>query len=339
MSSSVAAKIVSDVTPPRSRTRATGIALILFSLAALALVIWRWDTVRAIWQSDSNAEAAKDQRVAQLEQDLELNRGSLRQLEQRLSDNASAQRALREDVLGVGERAALLEDAVNRLAEPQVAAAQMLRLDEAELLLVMARQRLDLANDRSAAIHAYALANDVLSGLESPRFVSLRQTIAQELTALRALPEDPRDSAAGELDALEASLPLMTLQPFAVERSESTPKWRDLLGRLVQVRRSDAQRLLAPDEQDAGQIALRLELALARTALERRDEKAFRASLQRMDGWLKQLFPDSPVRNTRQQRLTELAAMPLSLDLPVLGSTLEQLRLLRASTPSARGTP
>lgn len=339
MSSSVAAKIVSEVTPPRSRTRAIGIVLVLLALAALALALWRWDAIRTLWQGPSIAEAAKDQRITQLQRDLDLTHSTLRQLEQRLSDNASAQRTLREDVLGVGERAALLEDAVNRLAEPQVAAAQMLRLDEAELLLVMARQRLDLANDRAAAVHAYTLANDVLAGLESPRFVSLRQTIAQELTALRALPEDPSDSAAGELDALEASLPLMTSQPFAVERSDTTPKWRDLLGRLVQVRRSDAQRLLAPDEQDAGQIALRLELALARTALERRDERAFRASLQRIAGWLTQLFPDSPVRNDRQQRLAALATQPLSLDLPVLGSTLEQLRLLRASTPSSRGTP
>lgn len=329
---------MSEIPFPRSRTRQFGIALLLLLVvAALAVVLWRGDLWRG-WRhaTDGDADA---QRVALLEQQLDGNRTAIRQLEQRLNDNASAQRVLREDVLGVGERAALLEDTVNRLAEPQIAAAQMLRLDEAELLLVMARQRLDLANDRIAAERAYALAAEVLAGLENPRFLSLRQTIGQELAALHAMPDDPRDAAAGELDALEASLELLIRQPLAVARSDPAPKWRDLLGRLVQVRRSDAQRLLAPDELDAGQIALRLELALARVALERRDERAFRATLVRIDGWLQRLFPESGTRQIRQERLATLARQPLALDLPVLGSTLQQLRLLRASVQAPRGAP
>lgn len=331
---------MSESPTPRSRTRRFGFALLsIVVLVVLALALWHWDTLRAAWLRPAVDPLAQQQRIALLEQQLDSNRSAIRQLEQRLTDNASAQRVLREDVLGVGERAALLEETVNRLAEPQIAAAQLLRLDEAELLLVTARQRLDLANDRSGAERAYALANEVLAGLENPRFLSLRQTIAQELAALRAMPGDPRDAAIGELDALDASLALLVQQPFAVERSESTPKWRELLGRLVQVRRSDAQRLLAPDEQDAGQIALGLELALARVALERRDEPAFRASLTRIDGWLQRLFPDSQTRRERQQRLLELAQQPLTLDLPVLGSTLEQLRLLRASVQATRGKP
>lgn len=327
---------MSEIPPPRSRARHVGIALILLFVVAALLAWWRGDMLLSAWHSSATIDAAS-QRVLLLEQQVDNQRSAIRQLEQRLSDNASAQRTLREDVLGVGERAALLEDTVNRLAEPQIAAAQMLRLDEAEMLLVMARQRLDLANDRSAAERAYALAADVLAGLDNPRFVSLRQTIGQELAALRAMPDDPRNAAAGELDALDASLGLLLQQPFAVERSESTPQWRELLGRLVQVRRSDAQRLLAPDEQDAGQIALRLELALARAALERRDETTFRASLTRIDGWLQRLFPDSSSRRARQERLATLSRLPLALDLPVLGSTLEQLRLLRASASSPRG--
>lgn len=329
---------MSEIPPPRSRARRIGIALILVITVLALLAWWRGDILPGGWRSAASIDAAA-QRLLVLEQQLDHQRSAIRQLEQRLSDNASAQRTLREDVLGVGERAALLEDTVNRLAEPQIAAVQLLRLDEAELLLVMARQRLDLANDRDAAERAYALAAEVLAGLDNPRFVSLRQTVGQELAALRAMPADPRDAAAGELDALDASLALLIEQPFAVERSETTPKWRDLLGRLVQVRRSDAQRLLAPDEQDAGQIALGLELALARAALERRDETAFRASLARIDGWLQRLFPDSITRRARQERLATLMHLPLALDLPVLGSTLEQLRLLRASLPAPRGAP
>src|SRR3546814_3609415 len=74
----------------------------------------------------------------------------LRQMGERIAANASAQRIIRDDLLGIGERAALLEDAVNRLADPEIASTQSLRLDEAELLLVMALERLDLEIGRAS---------------------------------------------------------------------------------------------------------------------------------------------------------------------------------------------
>src|SRR3546814_9222005 len=64
---------------------------------------------------------------------------------------------------------------------PEIASTQSLRLDEAELLLVMALERLDLANDRAAAERAYVLAEAIFSDVANPRFVSLKQTLAQEL--------------------------------------------------------------------------------------------------------------------------------------------------------------
>src|SRR3546814_16107059 len=85
---------------------------------------------------------------------------------------------------------------------PEIASTQSLRLDEAELLLVMALERLDLANDRAAAERAYVLAEAIFSDVANPRFVSLKQTLAQELAALRATPEDQRKRALAELDEI-----------------------------------------------------------------------------------------------------------------------------------------
>src|SRR3546814_73911 len=192
----------------------------------------------------------------------------LRQMGERIAANASAQRIIRDDLLGIGERAALLEDAVNRLADPEIASTQSLRLDEAELLLVMALERLDLANDRAAAERAYVLAEAIFSDVANPRFVSLKQTLAQELAALRATPEDPRKRALAELDALDAALDSLAVEPDHDANSTAQPRWRALLGQLVQVRHTDEQQLLASDERSLARTALNLELALARAALE-----------------------------------------------------------------------
>src|SRR3546814_16964724 len=107
---------------------------------------------------------------------------------------------------------------------PEIASTQSLRLDEAELLLVMALERLDLANDRAAAERAYVLAEAIFSDVANPRFVSLKQTLAQELAALRATPEDPRKRALAELDALDAPLDSLAVEPDTDANSPAQPR-------------------------------------------------------------------------------------------------------------------
>lgn len=325
-----------DATSPRSRS---GSAWLLtgFALAAAALAAWQFAPRLSTWWSDSAAQAEPsplDDRLAAIERELDGLRQSLRQLDRRVADNAATQRVLRDEVLGIGERAALLEESVARLTDPLPRGDHALRLDEAELLLALGLQRLQLAGDAAAALRAYALAEHALAGLDDPAYISLRQTLAQELAALRALPEDPRLRAAGELDALEAaldSLPLATPAP----QTEPSGIGR-LISRLIEVRPSGEADLLAPADRDLGLTALRLELALARGALERRDRSGFDAALTRILAWLPRLYPPSPARDERLQRLQALRGRALELDLPVLGSTLEQLRRQRDSRGTRR---
>jgi uroporphyrin-III C-methyltransferase len=72
-----------------------------------------------------------------------------------------------------------------------------------------------------------------------------------------------------------------------------------------------------------------LELTLARTAIERRDAPALRAALDRADAWLLRLWPASPQRRALRDALKALRGAPLTLDMPMLGSTLEQMRAQR----------
>src|SRR5690606_38610159 len=125
----------------------------------------------------------------------------------RIAQADATNRVLREEVLGIGQRAALLEDSVDRLAEPLQRGSAALRLDEVELLLSLGERRLLLAGDLAAAQRAYAMAADVLASIDDPSLLDLRQALQQERAELDALEADPKVLALRRLDAFAASLP------------------------------------------------------------------------------------------------------------------------------------
>ena len=170
----------------------------------------------------------------------------------------------------------------------------------------------------------------MLDGVDDPGYLTLRQTLVQERAALDALGADPVRVAAGRLDAFAASLKAQP-QQATVEESAREPWLQRLLSRFVDVRSSEGARLQSPSERAAGLDAMQIELTLARAALERRDAKAWRAALQRAEGWLPRLWPESAALRQRHHELQALRALPLDLALPVLGSTLEQLRSMRVA--------
>jgi uroporphyrin-3 C-methyltransferase len=319
---------------------------LLWGFAALlllaAVIVWKfWPAAAPVIHPDAPVDLspeALDARLLQAENSLGTLHRTQETLNQRLTDAGARTDLLRDEMLGVGQRAALLEDSVHELSSSKRDAAQSLRLDEAELLLTIAAQRLQLAGDMNGAIRATALADGVLSSLRDPALLNLRQTLAQELAAMRALPKDPRIDAAGELAALEAMLPQLAAGGPARHDTSEQPTGsglQRLLNALVQIRPSGEQDLLSPADRSAGEAALSLEIALARTALDRGDQTAFRASLQRMDSWLRRLYADGPLLRERRAHLHKLSTMPLTVDLPIAGSTLQQLRELQRSHSAA----
>ncbi len=314
-------------TPPTPRRSGWAWLLLLLVLTAAGGGAWYIGQQQAKRQRASEIEAA--QRLEALESRLDRLRGDVRGHSQRLQQADATNRVLRDELLGMNQRAALLEDNVAKLADANRQGAQALRLDEAELLLTLGQQRLQLAADLDGARRAYALAAGVLDGVDSPGFLNLRQTLAQERAALDALAADPRRTALQRLDALAAKLPDPATLPRASAPSANAPWWERVLARLVSVRRTDAPTVLASEDRNTGDIALQLELSLARTAIERRDAATLRAALERADTWLLRLWPASPQRRALHDELMTLRDAPLTLDIPTLGSTLEQMRAQR----------
>lgn len=320
-----------DPTQTPRRNRRGRFAMWLILLALLALAGWRgWEYWQRLEADRAAAAQADDAHWRGLEERVDALRRDQRAQAQRIAQADATNRVLRDEILGVGQRAALLEDSVDQLADPLRRGSEALRMDEAELLLSAGERRLRLDGDLAAARRAYAMAADVLEALDDPTLLDLRQALQQERAELEALGADPKVEALRRLEAFEQSLSRLDEAPADPVAAEA-PWWKRAFGRIVQVQPTDRSVTLAPGERRAGHAALLLELALARSAAERRDIDAWHAALERADGWLQRLWPRSARLDERRAALAALRDLELELALPALGSTVAQLRSARSA--------
>lgn len=312
--------------PPPRRSRAGGLLLFLLlalALAAVAALGWqRWQARQA--RLDAAAAAQRQALVERMDALSQRQRAQGQRLQQAEATN----RLLRDELLGIGQRAALLEDSVSKLADPDRHGAQALRLDEIELVLAIGQQRLRLDRDLDGARRALALAAPLLDGIQDPAYLSLRQTLAQERAALDALGPDPRARARTLLARVEAGL---EAAPRAATDAGSArlPWYRRVLDRLVRVQPSAGAGLRRGADRDAALAAAQVELSLARAAVERRDAAALAQALARIGDWQRRLLADSPALPAQAGLLATLRTLPLAAESPLAGSTLQQLRALR----------
>jgi len=310
--------------PPR-RSRAGSLLLLALVLLALAAAGgWAWQHWR---QAQARASAAADARQSAMAARLDALRAAQRAQAQRLQQAEATNRLLRDELLGIGQRAALLEDSVSRLADPDRHGAQALRLDELELLLAIGQQRLRLDDDVEGAHRALALAAPLLAGIDDPAYLSLRQTLVQEQAALEALGPDPRLRAATLLAGLERGL--QAPAPVLAAGDPQRPWYARLLDRVVTVQPTASAGLRAGTDREAAFAAAQVDIALARAAIERRDDIALGLALDRIGAWQRRLLAGSPMLAAQQRELATLRALALRHDSPLAGSSLQQLRALR----------
>jgi uroporphyrin-3 C-methyltransferase len=331
---------VTEAAPaPATPRRLPGALWVLLVIAALLAGLYGWKTWLSAPTRRDAAEvdlsaSALDERLLAVESAQESNRRTLAAQDQRLVDTRARTGLLRDEVLALTQRASLLEDSVREAAQGSRDGVAALRLDEVQLLLVIAQQRLTLSGDLAGAIRASELADGVLSTQKDPELVNLRQTLAEELAALRALPPSPRVAAAGELDALEAALPkLRGGDALGVGRAEAANEssLQRLFASLVQVRHTGGQDLLSPADRGAAETALALDISLARNALASGDQANFRRSLARIDAWLLRLYADGPLLRAERAKLAALRKLELGYAPAIAGATLRQLQELQTS--------
>lgn len=318
---------VSPAAPRRVRWRALIPALLVLVLIAGGWFGWRTWQQR---QQQAQLRAQEDARqIDALGQRMDTLRGDLRAQGRLLQDAAASNRVLRDEVLGLGQRNALLEETVARLDAKSRQGHQALRLDEAELALVLGAQRLHVAGDLEGARSAYTLAAGMLEGLDDPALLNLRQTLTAERAALDTLGPGPRAALMQQLQAVDAKIARLPREVAAANAPAHQPLWQRLLSPLLEIRPAGSQALIGDAQRREGEDALQLELTLARAALERSDVDGFHTALNRSAQWLTRLWPDSPALREVVAELESMRQAPLQPQSPLLDSTLRQLRALR----------
>jgi uroporphyrin-3 C-methyltransferase len=253
--------------------------------------------------------------------------------------------ALNETSLTLAEQVAHNSE---RLGKLPGAERQDWLLAEAEYLLRLANQRLELERDWDGAVSMLTAADNVLIETRNPRLDKVRAQIARELMALRAVPAVDRVGAIFRLQALQeqvTSLPWMPeklIPDVAVEEEprvleEQTWYWntwftvKDNITRMVRIRERDAPIAapLTPDQQYYLQQNMHLMLEQAQVALLREQTELYTHSLGRVQEWLDQylVMEDERTRAARAA-LAQLAAWDVSPERPDVTKSLILLQKL-----------
>lgn len=305
----------------------------ILPLAVAAVIVggagWGWTQWQAQQARAAQREADANVLVQGLAGSVEALRRDQRSTSQRVQDAAATNRVLRDEMLGLSQRNALLEENLARLADSTRHNAQALQLEEAELLLSQAGQRLAFADDVDGARRLYALAAAALEELPGGEYLNLRQALMQERNAVDALGQGPRAETQQRLARFANALGALPEQIVPAAGSAAPPWWQQLLAPFVTITPTAAQGPLTAAERSAAWDALQLELTLARAAVERGNQSEFEQSLDRVALWMPRLWPDSPGLRERRAELQQLRARVLRPPLPELGSTLQQLRAMR----------
>lgn len=302
--------------------------LLVVAVAAVGVALllgWRaWQNYQA---TQLQAAQAQQQRWDGTQQMLETLRRDQRLANERLQDAAATNRVLRDEMLGLSQRSALLEDTVQKLADPNRHGAQALRLDEVELLLrrPAAPEHRRRCRWRAARLCA---GQRRTQRHRRPRLSQSASGIGAGTRCAGASRAGPQAEAGKNLDALAAELQRLPEQT-AQASDAAQPWWQKALAPLVDIRPSRGDALLTGGDRHAARDAVQIEISLARAAAERGDAAGFAQSLRRVETWTTRLWPDSPQRRQLRARLRSLQQAPLRPRLPELGTTLLQLQAMR----------
>lgn len=329
---------------PAGRRRGAFWALLLLWLVLLggaaAAGWWGWQEIQALKQSSA-------ERVAALEQHLSDQRETTRSARRSASEAAGLAGSLEEALTTLDERVAAQSERLGELSDVVDAGRAQAHIVAVEQLLMAASERLQLGRDPGGARRALQLADRRLAALEDPRFFEVREVLASEMAALRAVETVDRTAMALELGALigragdwrllggvpDTSAPAL---PEQSESADSLPAWqralasvREALASVFVVRRADepVRPLMAPEQTGIVRSVLLLRLESVRAALLAGEAEAFDEALAAAVAWLEKRYARSDADVAAAvETLEAMRGHELAPDLPDISGSLARLR-------------
>ncbi len=326
-------------TPAAPRAARTGTGALAILVALVALILAGFATWRIVTLERGQGDAASalredvDRRLQAADRAADQRKRDLDSMRARIADTDTVNKGVREELLALGERSRHLEDAVANLAEQRLTGRDALALNEAEFLLQLAQERLELFHDAQAALAAYQLADSALAAAEDPVFAGVRQTISAEKQALEASRPLDTNATLGALERVRANL--ATLPPKKSTTQAAAPSRLEAL--LQQFVRISADDTTARRDVELTRTLAAIDLRAAEAALLARDPASYTAAVSRARTSIAGAFDDSaqPVKDNLAE-LDKLGSAPLAPAVPELGSALRELRNLRATRALAQ---
>jgi uroporphyrin-3 C-methyltransferase len=273
-------------------------------------------------------------------------RPNLRSLTERQDSLATTGTQLTERVSNMDEQLAQTTAAQGQLSSMIQGGRRTWILYEVEYLLLNANDRLLLEADVEGAVRALEAASQRLAVAADPQLLPVRARIAQELAALRAVPQPDVEAISLTLSSLAATASRMPLQSRAPENFSAAPdapvaapaegRWERFVQMMSRALRSLAiirhenrplEPLLPPGQEFFLYQNLQLKLENARLSALHRDTAGFRASVTAARGWLQEYFASNDPQVTAAiKALSSMEREELNWTLPDVTGSLNLLR-------------
>ena len=336
-------------TPGKPRLWPIWLVLILLVLLIGALAFGLWEQYRQ-QQSLQN----RYQQLSQQTSEIRESQSSLVESRQeRLNQLASRLEKQRETIDQQREKLNTQERQIEHNARSLLGLGKRTRTDwllaEAEYLLRLANQRLQMERDHRGALRILESADEILAETDEAGVYPVRQQLAKEMLALRTLEPVDRTGLYLQLEAamgMAAKLgsdELFTAdqtdtqgQPDAAAPTTTGDGWRgtwqrvlNTLNQMVVIRRLDepAQAMLSPQQSAQARLHLQLMFEQAAVALLQENQSTYRRALRRADGWLDQWYdPNNKRVETLHQLIDEVAEQRIRVTLPDISESLSLLK-------------
>lgn len=223
-------------------------------------------------------------------------------------------------------------------------------LAEVEYLLRLANQRVAMEDDVAGAVALFESADEIISEAQGVVAFDLRQSIANDVAALRAVADADIQgifvqlgAISGQVESLEqkhlkfastATAPIVVAEEAQTVAADMLALLKRGVARvlnLVDYRASGnvVRPILPPEEEYYLKQNLLLKIQLAQLGLLKGNQDIFTQSLSEAVVWMDQYFdPDLASTKSARDTLATLSQIKISRDLPDVSGSLREIRKL-----------
>ena len=335
---------------PLKKSSGGGIGIVLAILLALvAIGIASWPAYEIYKEKYTGAQIDPiPARVAQIEAGVETLGIELRNVERRMAaKNAelnaqltTGEEQMQQFLAGVSESMVAIQSRMGTSSQDWVYA-------EVEYLVRMANQRVLMEQDANSALQLLQSADEIIRETGGLTAHGLREALARDIAALKAVGSPDIQGVYLELSALVSQVPLLrrTLPTYQAPSSTTDQSAEatgylarffrlirhagNKLAHLVDFRRDEVEikRILPPKEEYFLRQNLVLKLQIAQMALLEGNQGVFQSALGEAQVWVSDSFDDeNPSTVAMLKSITRLSALQVSVELPDIAGSLKAAR-------------